>query len=91
MKSEVIGRCGGDKKNEWPRRTDKSRSLKNAHTIEPVVINELYLQPITMTTTIQSTETIEKEIEGLTTEVQGTLVVLTHKHTEEGLHFQRHK
>ena len=27
-KSEVIGRCGGDKKNEWPRRTDKSRTLK---------------------------------------------------------------
>ena len=22
-KSEVIGRCGGDEKNEWPRRTDK--------------------------------------------------------------------
>jgi len=27
-KSEVIGRCGGDKKNEWPHRTDKSRTLK---------------------------------------------------------------
>ena len=27
-KSEVIGRCGGDEKNEWPRRTDKSRTLK---------------------------------------------------------------
>ena len=26
-KSEVIGRCGGDEKNEWPRRTDKSRTL----------------------------------------------------------------
>ena len=25
-KSEVIGRCGGDEKNEWPRRTDKSRT-----------------------------------------------------------------
>ena len=23
-KSEVIGRCGGDEKNEWPRSTDKS-------------------------------------------------------------------
>jgi len=23
-KSEVIGRCGGDEKNEWPRRTDKN-------------------------------------------------------------------
>ena len=22
-KSEVIGRCGGDEKNEWPRGTDK--------------------------------------------------------------------
>ena len=70
----------------------KSNAKKNnTHTIEPVVINELYLQPITMMTTIQSTETIEKEIEGLTTDVQGTLVVLTHKHREEGLHFQRHK
>ena len=27
-KSEVIGRCGGDEKTEWPRRTDKSRILK---------------------------------------------------------------
>ena len=28
-KSEVIGRCGGDEKPELPRRTDKSRKLKN--------------------------------------------------------------
>ena len=27
-KSEVIGRCGGDEKNEWSRWTDKSRTLK---------------------------------------------------------------
>ena len=27
-KSEVIGRCGGDEKTEWPRRTGKSRTLK---------------------------------------------------------------
>ena len=27
-KSEVNGRCGGDEKTEWPRRTDKSRTLK---------------------------------------------------------------
>ena len=27
-KLEVIGRCGGDEKNEWPCRTDKSRTLK---------------------------------------------------------------
>ena len=27
-KSEDIGRCGGDEKNEWSRRTDKSRTLK---------------------------------------------------------------
>ena len=26
-KSEVIGRCGGDEKAEWQRRTDKSRTL----------------------------------------------------------------
>ena len=25
---EVGGRCGGDEKTEWPRRTDKSRTLK---------------------------------------------------------------
>ena len=30
-KSKVIGRCGGDEKNEWPRRTDKSRTLKKYH------------------------------------------------------------
>ena len=28
--SEVIGRCGGDEKTEWPRRTDKSLTL-NKH------------------------------------------------------------
>jgi len=28
-KSEAIGRCGGDEKTEWPRRTDKCRTLKN--------------------------------------------------------------
>ena len=27
-KSEFIGRCGGDEKNKWPRRTDKSWTLK---------------------------------------------------------------
>jgi len=27
-KSEVIVRCGGDDKTEWPRRTDRSRTLK---------------------------------------------------------------
>ena len=27
-KSEVIGRCGGDEQPEWPRRTDKGRTLK---------------------------------------------------------------
>ena len=27
-KSDVIGRCGGCEKNEWPRGTDTSRTLK---------------------------------------------------------------
>ena len=27
-KSEVIDRCGGDEKTEWPRRTDKNQTLK---------------------------------------------------------------
>ena len=27
-KSEVIGLCGGDGKNEWSRKTDKSRTLE---------------------------------------------------------------
>ena len=27
-KLEVIGRCSGEEKNEWSRRTDKSRTLK---------------------------------------------------------------
>jgi len=26
-RKKVIGRCGGDEKTEWPRRTDKSRTL----------------------------------------------------------------
>ena len=29
-KLEVIGRFGGDEKHEWPRKTDKSRSLKKS-------------------------------------------------------------
>jgi len=33
--SEVIGRCGGDEKTEWPRKTDKSRTLKK----EPQPLN----------------------------------------------------
>ena len=28
-KSEVIGRCVGDEKTEWPRISDKSQMLKN--------------------------------------------------------------
>ena len=28
LKSEVIGRCGGDEKTEWPRRTDKKSNAK---------------------------------------------------------------
>ena len=28
LKLEVISRCGGDEKTEWPRRTGKSRTLK---------------------------------------------------------------
>ena len=37
-KSEVIGCCGGDEKNEWPRRTDKSRKEKKKRT--PGIIDE---------------------------------------------------
>ena len=29
LKSEVIGRCGGDEKNEWPCRTDKSNANRS--------------------------------------------------------------
>jgi len=31
-KSEVVDRCGGDVKTEWPRRTHKGRTLKNKQT-----------------------------------------------------------
>ena len=31
-KSEVIGRGGGDEKNEWPRRTDKKSNAKKQQT-----------------------------------------------------------
>ena len=33
-KSEVIGRCGGNEKTEWPRRTDKSRTQKKDFRIQ---------------------------------------------------------
>jgi len=36
--SEVIGRsCGGDEKNEWPRRTDKCRTLKKYKNIYCII------------------------------------------------------
>ena len=31
-KSEIIGHCGGDDKNEWSRLTDKSQKLRKKHT-----------------------------------------------------------
>ena len=34
-KSEVIGRCGRDEKNEWSRRTDKSWMLKKKRRAPP--------------------------------------------------------
>ena len=41
-KSEVIGRCGGDEKNEWPRRTDKkSNAKKNKKKIKKCIIYEI--------------------------------------------------
>ena len=39
-KSEVIGRCGRDEKKEWPRRTDKSWTLKK-HTQKLTINCEL--------------------------------------------------
>ena len=33
-KSEVIGRCGGDEKTEWPSSTDKSRTLKKKKSLQ---------------------------------------------------------
>ena len=44
-KSEVIGRCGGDEKTEWPHRTDKSRTLKK-QTNKPIVITFLWLKAL---------------------------------------------
>ena len=32
-KSFEVGRCGGDEKTEQPRRIDKSRTLKNCHSV----------------------------------------------------------
>ena len=37
-KSEVIGCCGGDEKNKWPCRTDKSGMLKKKVLIYKVQI-----------------------------------------------------
>jgi len=33
LQSEVIGRCGGDEKTEWPRRTDKKSSAECCYSI----------------------------------------------------------
>ena len=43
LKSEVIGRCGGDEKNEWPRRTDQSITLKKKDKKKGVHNNERVL------------------------------------------------
>ena len=44
LKSEVIGRCGGDEKTEWPRRTDKSRTLKKIKSSDkPIITSQNYL------------------------------------------------
>jgi len=40
-KSEVIDRCGGDEQNEWPRRTDKSRTLKKIYIYSKNYTNQL--------------------------------------------------
>ena len=42
-KWEFIGRCGGDEKNEWPLRTDKSRTLKKHQTIRPTNLNAHFI------------------------------------------------
>ena len=46
-KLEVIGRCGWDEKNEWPRRTDKGRTLKKQQnktaSIKPVLIMYMHI------------------------------------------------
>ena len=41
-KSEIIGRCGGDEKTEWPRITDKSRTLKNKKQTKTVCSVTIY-------------------------------------------------
>ena len=33
--SEVTGRCAGDEKTEWPRRTDKCRTLNKLKSLPP--------------------------------------------------------
>ena len=38
-KSELIGRCGGDEKTEWPRRTDNSRTLKKQKSKTPTKLH----------------------------------------------------
>ena len=35
-KSEVIGRCGGDEKTEWPHRTDKKLNDKKTPQQNPI-------------------------------------------------------
>jgi len=50
-KSEVIGRCVGDEKTEWPHRTDNSRTQKNlkkwAYIMCLIIENVLVLLRIT--------------------------------------------
>ena len=37
--SEVIDRCGGDEKTEWPRRTDKKSNVKKTQTLQNTFVS----------------------------------------------------
>ena len=41
-KSDVIGRCGDDEKNEWPRRTDKSQTLKTKQKTKKIMLSQYF-------------------------------------------------
>ena len=53
-KSEVIGHCGGDEKNEWPRRTDKSQTLKKEMHLEALLLSPLKIHLCIVTPTWKS-------------------------------------
>ena len=73
-KSEVIGRCGGDEKTEWPRRTDKKSNAKKIKIKTVFIILLYYDSPLWWSSPdLPSYQVSKQPLLGTTTNVEPTL------------------